>query len=107
MSIDLGTYLNQKATHTASGGKDLYGKTTDGAQTELDVRFQDSVKRLQDVKGEEFVADGEFWLYPDAAIALNEFLTHGGVKYKIVRIDTKRGFDGEVHHKKAYVVRVA
>jgi len=103
MPID--TYLNQQVTRKAKSGTDKFGKTTVGASETIEARYQEKAKRLVDDNGKEYLADAELWVKPTQTIELEDLITVSSVNYKVVRVDTKRGFTGSVDHKKAYLKR--
>ncbi len=100
-------YLNQTANIATKKGRDVYGKTTENAAVSVPVRFQESSKRTKDAKGVEITVDGEFWTNPDVSVGIDDVLEVDSVKYRVVKVDRKVGFDGKPSHRKGYVVRVA
>lgn len=103
--MSINTYLNQNLEKKIRSGFTLEGKPSLGSAVSFKGRFQDKQTRLVDSNGVEFTTDGEVWMKPDESINLEDYIIYESVNYKVVRIDTKRKFDGEVNHKKALVVK--
>lgn len=103
--MPINNYLNQTVTLKQKSGFTLEGKPSLSAGVSIMARFQDKQTRLVDDKGNEYVTDAEVWVKPTQTVSLEDVITYGGVNYKVVRIDTKRDLDGQIHHKKALVVK--
>jgi len=100
-------YLNQTVTIKSRTGYDAYGKPTKGSTSTIEARIQEKTNRLIDDKGQQFRTDAELWLKPTQTIALDDVVTFESTTYKVVRIDTKRGFTGNKDHKKVYLVKTS
>lgn len=103
MPID--TYLNQQVTRKPKSGVDKFGKPTTGTNETIEARLQESTKRLVDESGKEYQADAELWIKPTQTMVLEDVINDGTSNFKVVRIDTKRGFTGSIDHKKCYLKR--
>jgi len=103
--MPVNNFLNQSVTIKAKSGFTLEGKPNLGSGTGIMARFQDKQTKLFDDKGVEYLTDAEIWVKPTQTINLEDVIVYGGVNYKVVRIDTKRDLDGQIHHKKALVVK--
>jgi hypothetical protein len=103
--MPINNYLNQSVTLKQKSGFSLEGKPTLSVGTTIKARFQDKQKRLVDDVGNEYFTDAEVWLKPTQTINLDDVVVYGSVSYKVVQIDTKRGLNGQIDHKKALVVK--
>lgn len=103
MPID--THLNQQVTRKPKSGTDKFGKPTTGTAETIKARFQEGIKTFIDENGKEYTADAELWLKPVQTIVLEDVITVDSVNYKVIGVDTKRGFTGAIDHKKAYLKR--
>lgn len=99
------TYLNQTASLKAKTGYDKFGKPTTSTGVTFECRLQASNKKMVKVGGEEFLIDAEMWVKPTQTIVLDDVVVFGSDNYKVIRVDTKRGFTGSVDHKKIYLLR--
>ena len=98
-------YLNQIVSRSAKSGYDVYGKPTTKDGEDVKARFQEKQRRAMDDKGVEFLTDAELWIKPDQTMELDDVITYEGIKYKVVRVDVKRGLSGNPDHKKVLLVK--
>ena len=103
--VDL--HLNQTAEFATKSGRDIHGKPIESDGVAVSVRFQETSTRVKDNTGAEITVDAEVWMQPTVSAKVDDTITFDGVKYRFVKVETKRELDGTLSHKKGYVVRVA
>lgn len=101
----IASYLNQTVQRYPKSGYDTYGKPTLGTAEDVKARFQEKQRRAMNDKGVEFLTDAELWLLPSQDMALDDVVVFEEVRYKVVRVDVKRGLTGDADHKKVLLVR--
>lgn len=103
--MPIATYLNQQVVRKPKSGFDKFGKPTTGTSETIKARFQESTAPFIDENGKEYTIDANMWVLPSQALALEDVIEVDSVNYKVVGVDTKRGFTGAIDHKKAYLKR--
>jgi len=99
-------YLNQTVSLLGKTSYDKYGKPVVGAGTNIIGRLQETTRRIVTGKQQEIGIDAELWVLPTQTLNIDDQISYNGVTYKVVKVDTKRGFYGSANHKKALLIKM-
>lgn len=101
----IATYLNQTVTLLGKTSYDKYGKPVVGAGSSIPARLQETTRRIVTGKQQELGIDAELWVLPTQTLNVDDQIQYESVTYKVVKVDTKRGFTGSANHKKALLIK--
>lgn len=103
--MGISNYLNQTVTLLGKSSYDKYGKPVVGAGISIAARLQETTRRIVTGKQQELGVDAELWVLPAQTIEVDDQIQYEGITYKVVKVDTKRGFTGSANHKKALLIK--
>lgn len=89
----------------AKNGFDKYGRPTLGASSTIRARFVEKSKLMKNEQGEEYMTDAELWLLPTQTINLEDTVIYSSTNYKVAKIEVRRDVNGDVDHKKAFLIK--
>lgn len=96
-------YLNQCVVKKITKSYTVDGVPEPEISANISCRIQSSTKRLV-INGVEFTAEAEIWLKPAEIMDVDDVIVWEGNKYKVVKMDVKKGLTGATHHKKGWLV---
>lgn len=102
--IDITDYLNQTCTLYQRTGYNEVGQPqySVGETVPCRIAFEEEVIRLTD--GQELKIQGVIYLEPTQTVNIDDVVASGGDEYTIKEIASKVDIDGNVNHRKGYLV---
>ena len=94
-------FLNQEVVRKYGVTYNKYGEAHTANSEAVMCRLHEKKKRIFNDKNEVAFYDAEMWVLPTQAVEVNDLIEYESKTYKVVGVDVKRDFSGNVQHKKA------
>lgn len=93
--------LNQSAILRLKIGKTGYGTLTHDEGTQVDIRWQDSIKIIKNKDGEEVTSTAFIWAL--TPMRIDDILVYKEKDWPIKQVEEVPDYDGNIHHWEVYL----